>query len=192
MKLYVYYFADKNAEERIEPFLYAYTNDKELADKFEDTRDMNKFILKTKDNIKKKHMLEIAHTHSRHQLVKTYFDTKDMDDPTKIIKVPLVCTWEEEETVFIKSDQISYIFSKYMFNPVALNLKLQKSLNTLGYFQMYNFLYNNFLVSEELTDDLYRGIFHASNEDDELPLLQFKIDYLAFFYYLYGGTMSKK
>lgn len=195
----MFYFRDLKEERRLEPILYAYTNDIDYAKRFEEVRDMKKFQRVDRE-ISKDEFKDFVHQYSYQKLTKTAFITKDKEFPTKETKVEMICTWEEENSVIIQSDESVFQFFKdMMFNPFLLSKKLNKVLFTLGFFTIYQYLYQNMYIFEPLKKDYYRGVFRDDNADmasgdfdkESVVSQMVKADQLEMFLYLYGGTIKK-
>lgn len=189
MKLYMYYFKDPNIPS-FEPRLYAFTSDKEIANTFEQQRDMTKFHKVIRD-IKKDEFKYIVDSFSAHKLTQTEFLTKDPNSKTKSIRVPIVCTWDEEKMSVIKSDDIIYMEgSKYIgdINPEILPIDVQEALYKLGFFTLYKFMYTGGYIVNSLSEEFYDGILNSPTTDLKTKSIQ--VDQLEVFMYFYGNLMK--
>jgi hypothetical protein len=189
MKIYLFYFRDKNDKRNLEPILYAYTNDEELAEGFRNFRDMKKF-LETERDLSKDQYKDFQRTYPSNQLTLSELDTKDPDNIDKKIKIPMILTWQEEKSVLLKGEETySTFFQKCIFNPYMFDLKIQKSLYQLGFFSIYQWLYSNMYIYEPLNQDLYSGVFSEKlsrgYEDDSYNELQIELDSFGLFLYFF-------
>lgn len=192
MKIYLFYFRDPNENRRLEPVLYAYTNQKELYEKFKEVRDMNKFLCTSRE-VTKDQYKDFIHQYPDQQLTETKFTTKDAEFPGTEISVNIVCTWSEEKTVIIESDEsVLRLFTDKVFDPSILNMKIKTDLYKLGFFTIYQFLYQNMYIYKPLEGSEYSGVFHKDclSGDFQRKIQGVKADQFGMFMYLYGGTMK--
>lgn len=190
----MFYFRDPDENRRLEPVLYAYTNKKELYEKFKEVRDMNKFLY-TDREITKSQYFDFTHQYPDQQLTETKFTTKDHEFPGTEISVSMVCTWTEEKTVIIESDESVFrLFKDKVFDPSILNTGIKADLYKFGFFTIYQFLYQNMYIYKPLEGSEYSGIFHkdcfGGDFQRPIPIRGVKADQFGMFMYLYGGTMK--
>lgn len=195
MKLHLFYFKDTNDNRKLEPILYAYTNNKEYAERFMEFRDMKKFYHTTRD-ISKNQYKDFSHQYTNQQLTKTKFKTKTNDVTTKISYIEIVCTWDEEKNSIISSDETIFTLCKNkMFDPSLLTMELKSDLYKLGFFTIYQQLYNQMYIYEPLVGPEYSGVFNSDGvfgDMNHTSLVSIEADQLEMFMMLYGGTIKKK
>ena len=195
MKIYMFYFRDKDVNRRLEPVLYAYTNSKEFAERFKEYRNMDKFICYERE-LTKEQFKDVTRTHPSQQLTETEFVTKDPEFPTKKMNVSIVCTWDEEKAVILESeDSVFRLFEKQMFDPSMLNMDIKGILYKFGFFTIYQYLYNNMYIYNPLEGSEYTGVFFkdAIAGDTIRPVANMQnihADQLAMFIHLFGGTVK--
>lgn len=194
--LYIFYLNDKNDNRALEPTLYAYTDKEVLFERFLETRKKSKFSYVTRE-LTKDQLMMFKSQYSQQQLSVAKFKTKNEAYPTYVSNVELVCTWGEEQTVILASDRDFYEeFRKVMFNPIVFNKKIQVCLYKLGFFSIYQWLYNMMYISDPLDYPEYSGIFNMEGNLCELPstissnVPDIVIDQFQIFMHLYGGTMK--
>lgn len=195
MKIYMFYFRDNDDNRKLVPFLYAYTNDKSYAERFKEFRNMNKFLCVERD-LDKDQYKEFNHQYPSQQLTKTKLMTKDNEFPTKKSFVEMICTWDEEKSVILESeDSVFMLFKDIMFNPSLFSMDIKSALFKIGFFTIYQYLYSNMYIFESLDGAEYMGIFNKDSiaGDFVRPVINMqdvKADQLAMFLYLYGGTIN--
>ena len=192
MKIYLFYFKGNNLET---PHLYAFTNNEEYYERFKESRNMGKFKI-VKRNISKREFMEFASKAPSQQLTKTELKTKNKYFPTKADKVEIVCTWGEEKQIIVDGDEGVYLICKdKIFNPSILSMKMKKDLYKLGFFTIYQYLYQCQYIYEPLEGEEYSGIFFRDAlYGDFIHEVQnpqnIKPDQLELFMYLFGGTIE--
>ena len=194
MIIYIFYFKDKDDNRELEPFLYAYTGNKDLANRFMEFRDMSKFRL-VKREISQNQYNDFSRQYPSQQLTKTKFLTKS-DDTMGKSYVEIVCTWDEEKNSIMNSDDTVFtLFKDKMFNPRLLSLDLKIDLHKLGFFTIYQYLYQQMYIYEPLLDPEFSGIFSADIIAGDIikPLPNnLKTDEFEMFMYLYNGTIKEQ
>lgn len=187
MKIYLFYIKLKN----LEPYLYAYTNNKEYYRKFKKERNEDIFIIREKD-INKENYYDFAKKHSNINLKECMFETYiDEGDEYKRDIVRLICTYNEESSVILNFDMVSKEISKSTNRiAVAFNYEIKKALDDLYYF---DFLKQK--VDREI--NMYNATYGASYEyldyleDINESPIGYNYDYLAIFIKMYGYTLKK-
>ena len=180
MKVYLFYRVATKTMNIDPPSLYAFTENKELADKFELTRDMKQFYLK-KVKMSEEEFTKFRYDFGHCNLRLSGFTTRIKDFGKDIVF--LVTTELEEEQTYLKADNILKELAKYtLMDGAYFNTDILKALNKLNYFALYKFysmdeyyLYNGFNPTEVNHFDL--GI---------------EYDMLNLFFYFYGNTMNMK
>jgi len=195
MTIYLFYFKDNDDNRELEPYLYAYTTSKLLANRFMDFRDMDKFKL-VKREISDKNYSDFSRQYPTQQLTTTRFLTKPDKDTIGKSYVEIVCTWDEEKNSIINSDDTVFtMFRDKMFNPRYLSLDLKIDLCKLGFFTIYQYLYQQMYIYEPLSDPEFSGVFNPDiiAGDTMRPLPHnLKTDQFEMFMYLYNGTIKEK
>ena len=194
MKIYMFYFKDTNETRSLEPILYAYTNSKEYAERFREFRNMDKFKEVIR-NISKYEYVDFSRSYSNQQLTKTQFITKNRDFGNKKTKVEIVCTWEEEKNTILSGDDFIFsLFKDVIFNPSLLSTDIQGMLYKMGFFTMYQYLYQRMYIFEPLEGPEYSGVFFKDSISGDFPHEynkgDFQIDQLEVFLHLYAGTIE--
>lgn len=167
-KLYKYwFFYSKDTNE-----IYAYTDNKNLADGFEKQRDMNKFI-KIKKKISRSLVNDLAKDYNGEYLLDKYLrsydhDTKEVNDCNIIMTNIEWITVSSIGFSFVNEDIYKYCWlSPYVFNDDVFN-----ALKYIGYNDLHNVLVRT--VEDDNTNDPYDYIM---------------ADDLGIFLKYYGKTM---
>lgn len=156
------------------PFLYAYTDKKELRDSFLSTRK-SKLFTSMKKELTKEQFTLFRRDHSSLELGKRGFETSS-DSLGKTV-IYITATAGEEMDVFINADRVFMELGKFT-DPIAqaFNKKILKALTKLKYFEIYKMDNpNDFFVS---------GVGSLSLDE--------RIDSLSIFLYMYGETIDGK
>lgn len=180
MKVYIYYQHKTKTQKIVPPRIYGFTDDKEIAKKFELTRDMDQFHLK-KVKMSTDEYKMFSYKYGQCYLKLSGFSTNIKNFGKDIVF--LVTTELEEEQTYLKADNILKELAKYtLMDGAYFNTDILKALNKLNYFALYKFysmdeyyLYNGFNPTEVNHFDL--GI---------------EYDMLNLFFYFYGNTMNMK
>jgi len=193
MKIHMFYFRDKNENRRLEPTLYAYTNIDEYARRFKEFRDMDKFLY-TKRELTKDQYKDMVRSYPSYQLTKTRLVTKDKEFPTKKTHVDIICTWDEEKNVILESeDSVFQLFKDKVFDPSLFSMQMKTDLYKLGFFTIYQYLYQRMYIFEPLIGSEYDGVFNKDigYEDMYQPVRNANVsaDQLGMFMFLFGGTV---
>ena len=184
----------ESGERRLEPFLYAFTTDDELADKFLRSRNEDLFVY-MHDKVTKEQYFDMRHKFHHKELTKTQFKTRSTLDECKMSKVTMVVTQEEDMRVATyQEDLLVHLkVADFMFeNPQVLSLEVNKALNALGFFSIYRWLYNLQYLHKDL-DPLFAGVGLAGvlgTEEEYREFFEnFDYDELEIFLTLYGNTI---
>lgn len=143
MKLYMYYL--KITRNKEYP-LYAWTEDKKLANEFKKFRDMN-VLKESVVDISKNEFHETMNTFSDQRITIGYFKTKNpITERYSNIKIPT--TWDEQKLVAFAMDSIVIDMKSAIEDifPEVYNVEIQKALYHLGYFMFYQWLYQNMYI----------------------------------------------
>ena len=185
MKLYLMYIKLKE----LEPYLYAYTNNKDYYKRFKNERNEKLFTIKEKE-VSKESYYDFAKKHKNLNLKECLFETyKDIDDEYTRDVISLVCTYNEESSVILNFEYISGEISKST-SEVALsfNSGIVDALNTLYYFDFLKQKINRRV--NEYNDTWFGSSYlDGINEMDESPI-GYNYDYLAIFIKMYGYTLK--
>lgn len=175
MKVYLFYiFADGFNESHV-PILYAYTNNKEYAKRFRETRNMDIFIEDVKHVDKSEYNELTMNFHNRgSMLVETKLLTSHKHELTK---VNMIMTQHEEDVCILKTDDVFEELAKYTsIQAVCFNDDVIDALNTLYYFDIMKMYSAKSL-----------GIY---NENFNIPKDTMIVDQLQFFILKFGYTMK--
>lgn len=122
--------------------LYAYTDNKDLAKKFEETRDMSKFF-KVKRKITRDELNYLADVYNKEYMMMKSFETKTENGD--VITCDLVLTKMEFfaiDRAYIEMS-ISKIWTYTWINPFIFKEKIIDALDNLGYILGYNMIKGN-------------------------------------------------
>lgn len=170
------------------PQLYAWTDEKILADIFKDTRNMDK-VFRCKEvnvNIDAFNSMELKHPHER--LVMGGFHTKDVNGYPTTIKFILTRS-EEDKCVLSSEDLMIYDLEKILHKPSSNYIEYLKSdyLNALNTLSLFEYLV--FTMSVDLHNDFYSCIVDNA-EGIYMHRTLPQIDEAAVFVTLYGYTIK--
>lgn len=179
----------------LEPYLYAYTNNKEYYKRFKNERNNKIFIIKEKD-VSKEDYYDFAKKHKNLNLKECLFETySETEDGYNREIVRLICTYNEESSVILNFEYIAGEISK-LTSDVALsfNEEIVKALNDLYYYDFLKQKIQNLRVNEH--NETYYGLLPNKTYYEELDNLDespigYNYDYLAIFIKMYGYTLSK-
>jgi len=157
-----------NKKEKYE--LYAYTDNKSLAEEFISTRNMKVFVYDKKD-LTKEEVNALADLRYKYKyLSKVKLTTRSDKNKNKTKDIPIVMTESEKSFIIGKSAAVMndmYVSSWY--DPYIFNTELRKALFNIGYFKL-----NDDLNKEEyeIYDSNYKRILDKSPtiKIDELQL----------------------
>ena len=193
MKFYAIYKIRRKDESLIElPSLFAFTNDKELFEEFEEQRDMSMFYVKRKE-IDKKLYEKFLKENKAYELSYQDLYTKNQFDLTKKTKVKILSTWKEVESTILNTDIIFKELTKYIFPSVyTFNDKYLETLKILGFMDVCKFVCGSF---SENTSVFFDGLRTNCDEYDEWDRIDYcdpDIDYdeFALFMYFNGYTFK--
>ena len=150
MKIHIFYRKSLDEYNDVNT-MYAYTENKEYADKFIQDRNMDMFIYRKK-NISKSEFKELKNKYWKYQLKEGGFYTFTNYDIREKVIVNLICTWEEESSVQINGDRLWQEYSKHLFDCKAFKSEYIKALEYLLFPKFYTF-YN-------VKHDLYMDYFY--------------------------------
>ena len=181
---------DNLSTEDLHP-LYAITNSKQTAKRFERDRRMDLYIkTKTKD-VEPSEWRKYANQHANQVLRYYTFSTKDgydEDGKTHITFVTILCTFDEREYVqsFCESEFSEAIFNDSAIStpPFIFNDKYLKALFILQYphFWKLSPYYRDRFVPQEFLED------HEEEWNEIVP--EYDVDEFAGFITLYGDNLS--
>lgn len=128
-KKYWIYILNKDGD------IYAYTDDKELAKKFESQRNMKKFK-KIKKNISKKEINELANEYQLCKLELVELDTKGNNGYSSC---NIAMTGIEHMDISNVGYTLKYVTlpKTAVVNPLIFNKKIYDALKTIGYNDIY-------------------------------------------------------
>ena len=184
MKIYAYYLLEMDMQP-----LYAFAKEKEIAKRFEESRNMNKF-LKKELSLNKDDYYQFCDTFKSHQLTVATFTTKDPSRPTTKREIKVVCTWDEEKTSIIKQDEAYQLFfSKNLLPPKIFTGEVQDTLCALGYHSIYTWLHDQYFLPffDMAENDL---IYDIDPDEKSVDPARYEIETFGIFMYLYGNTMK--
>lgn len=187
MKLYCFYKYDKSmtkeqymekienniSQEDIYP-LYAMTTNKSFKKRFMKERDMNKFILITKDDDKEQ---IVSFMNQKRSSVLDLFSYAYVIDNKKEIKVKVLSTYEEYNSTMMLSEEgvavIDEIFELKFSNPYILKEQYLTALKRLDYDALLKFQYvkdmNNSYVNVGGDQTIYREVIPVDEGMPETP-----------------------
>lgn len=189
MEIHKFYLYEKDRPNRLTPTLYAFTADAKLAKAFIDSRNENLFTHLC-DTITEDMYKDVTYRFPNAQLKRTRFTSRSEYDPTETIRLPVVCTWEEETRVVLFKDDIAHTLGldKFMMDTSCLPLEVNQALYELGYFYFYQWLYVMQYIGIPL-GHYFDGI-PAPTDDASVMFRNLKYDEFSIFMYMYGNTMK--
>lgn len=185
-ELHRFYLYDKRHEEnRLNPFLYAYTKDAELSAGFMQSRNSNLFIYKHSIEPYRA-IADIEHRHPSTRLRKTKLKSRSPEDPTKTIDVPIILTCDEEIKVISAHDDLYNIIGmgRCMEDMTVLSTGLNLALKDLGYFDIYRYM------SQMQYIDSDPSYFYAGVGMSPAVLASIVPDEFSIFMLLFGNTLK--
>ena len=164
------------------PFLYAFTEKKNLKDTFLEERKKDMFICK-KHDITEKEYKELKSNHgSSLYLTRKGFRTSHTIGEMDIVYMTIILG--EDMDVFTNSDKVISEIAKYT-DPISrsFNKELLKALDTLEYFNIQKF-------SSTPTDEdwFLRGVGDYASFD--FKGADIRIDEFSLFLYFFGNTID--
>ena len=183
MKFHVFYLKEKDRQ----AYLYAYTDEKRLAQRFMDERDPEKFIYK-EIKLNKEEGKRFQVRYSAACLGMRGFYTKNPLDSSKKTTRRVCCTAHEEETVVLGEDKIWEGLEDIWFDPTIFKEKYFKALETL-LFMKYFLFYK--VKTVENADSYLKPYMEGKMimyEDDPYSRDFFHLDELMVFVDMYGYT----
>ena len=172
MTVYAYYLVGDNRGTFDVPRLYAFTNDKSIANDFEKVRDMSMFIMQKK-HIDKDKYKGYCDTHKWHLLGRRKYPSRGYGLDKETV-CEIISTIVEEELVYIKSDRFIYEIGKYVSEDTErLTKEYKKALKNIWYYNVWDFVFNIYNPKTKKHADF-----------------NYKVDMAALFVYFYGYTMS--
>lgn len=189
MTLYLFY--KKSPEGFVnDPVLYAFTNNKDVANKFRNDRNMDKFVFHKETGVSKDEFNRFSSQYHKCELINGHFYTKG-DILNKRVPVSVLCTCKEEETVLINSDKMWNEYKDCLFDASMIKNKYLKALNTLMYFKFYGFFE---LKSKYDVDDFYEPYYSAYGPSADFILGEmqngYQYDDLKLFLHFFGDTFK--
>lgn len=160
--------------------LYAYSPHKSDVEEFLSMRDPDKFIYR-KLSLTKSEYKTFDNERHEHLLHRQKFRTKLGDSCHLSHQAEILCTYEEENQVFIKGENvILQELSRHLPNPKVFNPEFLPALDTLLYIKFYGFFkhgnhnfdvdyYEPYFSSYAVSDILYEDV-HTSYELDQVSV----------------------
>jgi hypothetical protein len=150
-KLYKYYFFYLKTE-GYKPELYAYTDNKELADEFEIERNMDLFV-KKKHKITRGAVNDLAQEYPELAIELIDGVTKSNDNISHTVKFSMAVTAVERMSIVTEFNNVVFyqLLSLSSIDPRAFKPSIQKSLNIIDY--TYN--YYTYHLEASIPDDVY-------------------------------------
>ena len=189
MTLYLFYKKSPEGFDN-DPILYAFTNDKDFANKFKKYRNMNKFIFRKETGVSKSEYNKFSSQWHKCELINGQFYTRG-DILSKRVPVSVLCTCKEEETVLINSDRMWDEYIDRFFDTSVINDKYLNALNKLLYFKFYGFFK---LRPKYDVDDFYEPYYSAYGPPTDLILAEiqegYQYDDLKLFLRFFGDTFK--
>ena len=181
MKVYFVYFHD--AESEIEPYFYAFTEDKEILNKFKTERDKKYFSIVEKE-IHKKDFKSFKMYNNAYYLSDHAFKTHD--GPLSHI-IHFVTNEIEYMQVYKLSDEVFLSLAKYT-DHITFKFKSEilEALNNLWYFQVMKLYY-----ASNITYPDFNEIPSFLNGTFSFDVNSVNIDEFAIFLKLYYKTINK-
>lgn len=179
MKVYFIYLHNIDGHS---PWMYAFTDKKELKDSFIKERKKDKFIAVKKD-ITEDEFKKLKKNYSGHILGRRGFETKSSSSSSTKIIVKMTCTQAEEESVYTKEDTCFSVLAKYTDEISRyFNDELILALHKLHYFEAEQYEKQNVIG---MRDYFLEGL-------PPFEITDYSIDYFGVFLMLYGNTLDKK
>lgn len=165
--------------------LYAFTNKKKYVEGFKAARDMKKFFIR-KCKMDEDDFVEYANSDIRGKvLIKTYLQTRDPENPMKVINAKIIMTDIEYQTVEELELGDSIVGDSMWWRHIGcigiFNNKILKAFKTLGILYFYD-------IMTERSSYKECGI----RAEDSWEWLDYSIDRLTVFLSLFGSTVSDK
>lgn len=157
MKVWKYYLVPNKDSAKREYELYAFTNKKEYANKFEEDRDMKKFVKADVIDIDKEDYLDFANS-NKDQLLDYYkYETKFVDENNTFdIGVVTVLSTYSEYAGCSREAVEDMLFDVSLFETIPdyrmFTKDIKKSLRTLEFISMYKIMKNN-PIMDDVDDD---------------------------------------
>lgn len=180
--------------------LYAITNNKKYAKRFERERDMNQFLKVITDDVDKTEWEEYGNKNRNSvleiaKLITRCIDKNGKESPVKSMYVEVLITFWEKSTV---SDDMNYTcdddyFWRKQESPYLYKNKYVEAFRKLQYIKYYN-LYNIPLTAISGDDEDNMSIntkFMSYEGDDDYDAPSCTIDELSQFISKYGSTFKK-
>lgn len=175
MTVYFFYRVDPG----MYPYLYGFTNEKNIMKKFKEQRNMKLFYMKTQE-MKKDQYKDILKIHGHCRLQEKQYLTKNKNQINNLGVIRIVSTDSEEMSIYTNESNISMELGKlthsyaYTFQP-----KLLEALTKLQYFY-FRKMRDDF----PLNDPFLSGV----ELDPKWPFSS--IDEFEMFLFLYGKTLN--
>lgn len=137
-KIYMFYYIGDETEDS---FLYAYTDDKNLAKLFEDFRD-KKIFKKVKVYLDYRQLNDLYKLYPEEELQLFYTFTRDSKNTEDCTSVQIALTKSEQLSVETEYDSLFYYKLQTLvnsFNPYIFKNSLRKALDILDYTYNYQF-----------------------------------------------------
>ena len=162
-KFWIFYLVYDKAIWDVEPYgIYAYTNKKEYAKKFENTRNMNRFCMKElKLDREEINALYKNFTNNQLEIMKgktKLNDTKEIREFETVVTMREQIACKHHATLYINEYACRYAWD----TPYIFKSKYIRALNTIGYSYYYNYIRG----TEEMLVPIYKNI-----EPDMLSIL---------------------
>lgn len=195
--LHRFYLYDKKKNgNSMQPFLYAYTKDDDIAAEFKQARNPDLFIYKhSKESIDVISDIEFHHPEIR--LRKTALKTRSPKNPSKTTDIPMVLTCDEERNVVSAHDNIYNLIGikSCMHDMTVLSTGLNHALKDLQYFSIFRYMSQMQYIDATLghfydgVDGVDMGRFGSLYGMEPGPLPEIIADEFSVFVFMYGRTL---
>lgn len=152
--------------------LYAYTDNKEYAKTFKEDRDMDKFTC-IKKKLTKDEFNQIEGRFGRLKLTYGSFYTKS-EIFGKRVPVKFLCTFDEEESVIFKAEQLWDEYKDILFDASIFTDEYVKALEKLMFMKFYGFYVIKY---KEYADYFYQPYYSNYGPVEGLIMEEFKNSY---------------
>lgn len=187
MMTYLFYYKEKGFDTYR---FYAFTDDKKLAQEFQNQRDMKKFRY-VKEKMPKEDFLILESKYGKLKLTEGHFYTRDPNNFGKRKPIKVLCTFYEEETVIKKQDDILKELAPFLFDTRAFKDEYLKALGILVYLQFYGFFKIKYI---ENADSWYQPYYNSYGPVEGLIIEEthnrFEYDDLNIFLKFFGNTFN--
>lgn len=173
MNLYVFYYKDPGFDDSVR--LYAYTEDKDLMKRFKEERNMDRFLFKKIEDVTKSEYKKFQADHGREKLHIGTFYTRDRITYENRVPVKVLCTYGEEEEVFMRAEHVWGELSKYLFDARIFNDEIITALGKLLFMKFYGFY---FIRNTKYADYFYKPYLSSIEDEDGFIINDFAHEYV--------------